>query len=151
VLHLHDQIENVLQANEKKSYRVLVVDDDNAGADYAVIVLKNAGIVANAVRHPEQIFRALVENRAELILMNVDLQACSGFDLARLLRQDPAYFDIPIVFYSKADQPDRKITALEAGADEILVKPLSPDLLCAAIFLVLSVIAHSMPCSQEMD
>ncbi len=58
---------------------------------------------------------------------------CTGIELSKLIRQNNQYLDIPIVFLSGETNTERQVSAIEAGADDFLVKPIDPETLIAAI------------------
>jgi DNA-binding response OmpR family regulator len=58
---------------------------------------------------------------------------CSGIEMAKLIRQNNHYLDIPIVFLSSETETEKQIGALETGADEFLTKPIDPEKLISSI------------------
>jgi two-component system phosphate regulon response regulator PhoB len=56
----------------------------------------------------------------------VNLPGISGFDVCRILRDDPAYERTTIVILTGDAAPSEKIMAFSLGADDYMVKPFSP-------------------------
>ncbi len=54
---------------------------------------------------------------------------CSGLELAQVIRQELDYLSIPIVFLTTESSVDQKHTAIDFGADDYLIKPVTPEYL----------------------
>lgn len=120
-------------ADSGQQYRILIVDDDEAAADYYKTVLNNAQIEAAVLTQPERIFDMLEKYRPELILMDLYMPECSGADLAVLIRQDKSFLDVPIIFLSNEHNLDRQTEAIQSGADYFLTKPITPERLVSTL------------------
>lgn len=69
----------------------------------------------------------------DLILLDVDLPECDGFEVCRRLKDDTRTMDIPVVFLTGATSTDEKIRGLELGAVDYIVKPFDPAELRARV------------------
>jgi diguanylate cyclase (GGDEF)-like protein len=114
-------------------YRVLVVDDGSGDAAHTEAMLSHAGMEVFVLHKPDEILPTLQQFHPELILMNQYMPEYSGADLARLIRQDRACFDIPIVFLSSDQDPALQAAALQSGADNFLGKPVQPQHLLSLV------------------
>jgi len=111
--------------------RVLVVEDDPGIADSLVRGLTRAGYAASAVGTAAA---ALAADPAEVVLLDLGLPDEDGTDLCCVLR---ARSDAAIlVITARGEEPDR-VAALDAGADDYLVKPFGFAELLARIRAVL--------------
>lgn len=113
-------------ADKEPVARVLVIEDEPEIAQILKTALRREGF---EVRHGETAARAndLIRSwHPELILLDLNLPDADGRDLARQIR---ASSDVPLVIVSaRSDEIDR-ITGLELGADDYIVKPFSvPEL-----------------------
>lgn len=61
--------------------------------------------------------------KPDLIMLDVMMPGMDGYETCRELKKDPLLASIPIIFLSAVSSVDSKITSLEAGADDYLVKP----------------------------
>jgi diguanylate cyclase (GGDEF)-like protein len=130
---LIDRLDALLAHREVEPYRILIVDDDLAIADYYAAILRDASMEVKVLAQASDLLHVIGEFRPELILMDVYMPDCNGVDLARLIRQDNMHLDVPIVFLSSESDFDKQLLAIESGADDFLTKPIKPNHLIAAL------------------
>src|SRR5712691_7778067 len=82
-----------------------------------------------------------VQHRPEVILCDLLMPKSNGFQVCRTIRQQLQ--PTKIIVISGRDYPVDRASALEAGADEYLLKPITWELLCDAIDRLLPEIPHS--------
>lgn len=114
-------------------YRVMIVDDSAASAEAHAGVLRDAGMEVAVVTDPLQAPALIRDQNPELVLLDMYMPGCNGDELALLLRQNPAYLGLPIVFLSHEHNPDRQLLALHFGGDDFLGKPVEPHHLVWAV------------------
>lgn len=115
--------------------RVLLVEDDTELAEHYSLVLRAAGVEVCWVREPTELMVQLSEFRPDLVLMDVQLGGYSGVHLARLVRFDPQWLSLPIIYLSSEDDRDVQLEALSRGADEFLTKPVSDGYLVRSVLI----------------
>jgi DNA-binding response OmpR family regulator len=107
-------------------HKVILIEDDPTMLSLLQTLLQMEGFDVVSV-NPDQLsgFIDIVRTeRPHLALIDVHLRQGSGYDLVRLLRQDPELKDIYVVLSSGMDVSSK---ALEAGADDFIMKPYMPD------------------------
>ena len=113
--------------------RVLVVDDErpirrflsaSLGGQYAIFEAATGG----------EALTATVSARPDMIILDLGLPDLDGVEVTRRLRE---WTQTPIIVISVRDREEDKIAALDAGADDYLVKPFSAGELMARIRVVL--------------
>jgi two-component system phosphate regulon response regulator PhoB len=117
--------------------RILVVEDEAAIAELIAINLRHAGYeVVRAVDATEA--QSAVDGvLPDLVVLDWMLPGESGLTLARRWRAEPRTRALPIIMLTaKAAEPD-KIAGLDAGADDYVTKPFSPQELLARMRAVL--------------
>ena len=114
-------------------YRVLIVEDDRTQALFAQSVLHGAGMKAEVQMQPEGVIDAIGRFDPDLILMDLHMPGLDGMRLTALIRQQPAFQLLPIVFLTGDPDPERQFEVLESGADDFLTKPIRPRHLIAAV------------------
>ena len=117
----------------KLGARILVVDDEPNVLRMVSYTLQAEGFeVVVAQSGNEALIKVLTE-APDLILLDVMLPDMSGVEVCEKLRQRQEHFDLPIIMLSALAQVPDKIRGLEAGADEYITKPITPDELVARI------------------
>jgi len=117
--------------------RVLVVDDEAAIRDMIRFALERAKIDVMTAADAQEALLRISENRPDIILMDWMMPGVSGVELTRRLRKDAYTEDIPIIMLTAKVTEDDKVTGLEAGTDDYVIKPFSPRELLARIRAVL--------------
>ena len=130
---LIDRLDALTVREETQPFRILIIDDDLATAEHSAAVLRDAGMEVKVLEKISSMLGTLGEYRPELILMDVYMPDCNGIDLARLIRQDNMYLDVPIVFLSSETDFQKQLDAIESGGDDFLTKPIQPAHLVSAL------------------
>ena len=76
---------------------------------------------------------AIQERAPDLVLADIMLPRSDGYALLRALRSEPRTQGLPVILLSSQAGEEARITALEAGADEYMVKPFSSRELAATV------------------
>lgn len=114
--------------------RILIVEDEPAIAENIVYALETEGFETAVCATGGEARDALAENVVSLIVLDVGLPDCNGFDLCREIRRSRT---TPVVFLTaRSDEIDR-VVGLEIGADDYVVKPFSPRELAARVKAIL--------------
>ena len=117
--------------------KVLVVDDEAAILDMIRFALEQAGLQAKTAANAYDALLCVNDDRPDIILMDWMMPGVSGIELTRRLRKDSNTEDIPIIMLTARVTEDDKVSGLDAGADDYLIKPFSPRELLARIKAVL--------------
>jgi CheY-like chemotaxis protein len=113
--------------------RILLADDSPPALRLGEQILKSQGLEVISVTDGAIALRRLDDVNPDLLIVDIYLPTKSGFDLARFMKAQPEYRDIPIVFaVSPADTFDEQ-DAKNAGADAILQKPFEASALLGAV------------------
>lgn len=116
---------------------ILVVEDDPSIRELLTINLESAGHQVIQAASAEAAESLIKDSLPDLILLDWMLPGRPGPQLASRLRATPRTRDVPIIMLTaRADEQDR-ITGLDVGADDYIVKPFSPRELIARIKAVL--------------
>jgi CheY-like chemotaxis protein len=102
---------------------ILVVDDDPLVVKILREPLERAGYKVNVARQGLEALQKVKETRPDLIILDILMPLMDGFKVARFLKFDKRYKDIPIiVLTSRATEGERKMGE-KVGANEYLYKP----------------------------
>jgi two-component system, OmpR family, phosphate regulon response regulator PhoB len=116
---------------------ILVVEDDPELQEILTLNLQNAGyrvMRASTIRQAESL---LATTLPQMVLLDWMLPDTPGLSFARRLRSDSRTMGVPIIMLTGRDCESDKITGLEAGVDDYLIKPFSPRELLARIKAVM--------------
>lgn len=113
--------------------RILVVEDEPSVRELLVFSLSSNGFDCLAVDNAEAALRNIREQLPDLLLVDLMLPGMDGVSLIRLLRRDTRSQKLPIIILTARGSEDIRVTGLEAGADDFVVKPFSPRELAARI------------------
>ena len=117
--------------------RVLVVEDESAIAELIAVNLRHNGFEPVLAEDGAAAQRELDAVLPDVVLLDWMLPGQSGLQLARKWRADPRTKPVPILMLTaRGDEPD-KVAGLDAGADDYITKPFSPQELLARIRAVL--------------
>lgn len=123
----------LLSPPETEPYRVLVVEDSRTMAAFITATLEQAGMVCTTVLDPLQALEVLPDFRPDLVLTDMYMPVCTGMELAALIRRNPAYLGIPIVYLSAETDTGKQLQALRTGGDDFLTKPIQPSHLISSV------------------
>ena len=113
--------------------KILVVDDSKTELMYLTDLLSKNGFLVKTAENAEVAFRRLVEEKPELILMDVVMPGQNGFQLTRAISRDPLYSDIPIIMCTSKNQETDRVWGMRQGARDYITKPVNADELMAKI------------------
>jgi two-component system chemotaxis response regulator CheY len=107
--------------------KILIVEDNSRLAESLAILLNEAGYETSLAKDSGQgIGKALTE-RPDLILTDLNLPDMNAVEAITILKKIPITSRIPIVVLTAETVRQWKTKALQAGAAEYLLKPISPD------------------------
>jgi len=117
--------------------RILIVEDEASIRDMVAFALRRAEMEPLHAADARAAQLAIGERIPDLILLDWMLPGTSGLELARRLRREEATRDIPIIMLTARGEETDRVSGLEAGVDDYVVKPFSTRELLARIRAVL--------------
>ncbi len=133
ITELIDRLDALTGEKQKEPFRILIVEDEEKLSLYYSVLLQKAGMETMTVNDPLKVFKPLFEFKPDLILMDMYMPACTGRELAKVIRQMRAYFCIPIVFLSAEKDLNKQLSAMSIGGDDFLTKPIEPEHLISSV------------------
>lgn len=114
--------------------RVLVVDDEAPIRRYLRAALGSQGLSVYESASGEEAINAVLTHRPDIIILDLGLPGIDGIEVTRRLRE---WSQTPIIILSVREAEQDKIAALDAGADDYLVKPFGTGELLARMRVAL--------------
>lgn len=113
------------------------VDDDSTIRDIEVYTLEQTGFHARGFADGASLLEALNHDIPKLIVLDIMLPGMDGVEILKQLRANPKYQDIPVIMATAKGTEMDKISGLNTGADDYLVKPFGVMEMVARIKAVL--------------
>jgi DNA-binding response OmpR family regulator len=107
---------------------VLTVDDDNAITELLAMLLRTHGYEVLTANNGEEAIKFIKEKNPHVVVLDLMMPGMDGWQVCKRVR---AFSNVPIVILSALDDPSLIASALDAGADDYLVKPVSSSILVA--------------------
>jgi len=112
---------------------IVVVEDSELSMELVSDLLELAGYRVVQAVTAEAGIAAAIEQRPDLILMDVALPHMDGMEAARRLRRDPRTAAIPVVALSAQAMERDRLRAIEAGCCGIITKPIDTRTFAATV------------------
>lgn len=114
--------------------KVLIVDDDKNICELIKLYVESEGFVTKIVNEGDKVFDTFKEWQPDLIVLDVMLPGKSGFEVLKDIKEES---DVSVIMLTAKGSTYDKITGLDSGADDYIVKPFDARELIARIKAVL--------------
>ncbi|HEY9671494.1 MAG TPA: response regulator, partial [Waterburya sp.] len=129
--------EKILQAVTQKldcpqeaEAKVLVVDDDAQVLAALSALLKPWGLHVTTLADPQQFWQVLEATAPDLLILDIEMPGFSGIELCQVVRNDPRWSDLPVLFLSAHKDAEIVHQVFSVGADDYVQKPIvGPELI----------------------
>lgn len=116
--------------------RILVIDDEESICEIVRYNLKKVGHEVDTAYSAEEALEMDLK-KYDLFIVDIMMEAMSGFDFAKILRSGDSTEDVPIIFCSALNGEDDTVMGLNIGADDYVTKPFKMSELIARVNAVL--------------
>jgi response regulator RpfG family c-di-GMP phosphodiesterase len=134
-IKMHDVVEKV---NFEKPL-ILTVDDEEMNLELLEILMIPLGYQVEKAKNGKEALEKIAERSPDIILLDVMMPGMDGFEVCRILKEDEKTRDIPVVMVTALNQIENKVTGIETGADDYLIKPFHRNELIARVKSLLKV------------
>lgn len=114
--------------------KILIIEDEDGIIHLLSLYLKDAGYDVIVAKDGADGLALHARERPDLVILDIMLPALDGFEVCRRIR---AWSKTPILMLTARGDEDDRITGLELGADDYLVKPFSPRELVSRVRAIL--------------
>ena len=126
---------------------IFCVEDDNSIRDLMIYTLNSAGFEAKGFAEGESFFEALLEEKPDLIMLDVMLPGDDGITILKKLKAQRNTAHIPVIMATAKGTEFDKVIGLDMGADDYLTKPFG---MMEMIARIKAVLRRSMP-KEELN
>ncbi len=116
--------------------KLLIVDDDPDILDLLAATLSEEFDVATAATGNDALAK-LKAQPPNLLVLDYVLPDLEGPQICKIIRKDPLLLNLPILMLTGKGEVEDKVDGLEAGADDYMIKPFSPQELIARIKMLI--------------
>ena len=113
--------------------RILVVEPNRTNLGVLARRLAEAGYRVTTADSGSSAIAELYRLPIDLVLAELDMPRMSGAELARAIRGEVQWNDIPIMLITGKSDPKGAVRAYESGADDVILKPFHFEVLIARI------------------
>ena len=122
-------IVNSVEAQIRRSARILLVEDDEFNQELACILLEDKGLSIDIANDGEEAIAMVKAKTYDLILMDVQMPVMGGLEATRCIRQLANGQQIPIIAMTATAFEDDQNNCFAAGMNSFLGKPIDPAIL----------------------
>ena len=102
---------------------IFCVEDDTSSRELMIYTLNSAGFDAKGFPESTEFWKAIETETPELIMLDIMLPGEDGIEILKKLRKKTKTADVPVIMATAKGTEFDKITGLDTGADDYLVKP----------------------------
>lgn len=113
--------------------RVLIVDDNQDAADSLAMLIQFLGAEPDVAHDGPAALAAVDARRPAMVLLDIGMPGMDGYQVARLIRQQPRFNDIMLIALTGWGEDEDRRRARDSGFDHHLVKPVDVDALRALL------------------
>lgn len=110
-----------------RKIKVMVVDDSTTIRKSAEIFLSRAGFDVISIVDGLEVLSRLDEENPDILFLDVIMPKIDGLQACQIIKRNPKFKNIPIVFLSSKDSEFDKARGLMMGATDYLTKPFSKE------------------------
>ncbi len=119
---LVEKIGRALGLQIKRNYHVVVVDDQKVMGTYYTEIFEKQGFSISYFPTAKSLFHKLDDLSPDMFLLDINMPDVHGFEMARMIRQEHKFDFAPILFITADETLETRIEAINAGADDVILK-----------------------------
>lgn len=119
----------------KESVKILVVDDVDTNRFVLRNIIEEMGHQPVLAENGVQALKIIGHIRPQLIILDVAMPQMDGHEFCRIMKENAATRDIPIIFISAFDEPSDIVKGFNLGGEDYITKPFIPEVVKARLKL----------------
>lgn len=128
--------------NQNSGVPVLIVEDSRTQAEYLQHILESEGYPVETASDGSEALEKIKIRQPKIILTDIIMPEMDGYDLCRAIKRNKDLSHIPVILVTQLFDPADLIKGLEAGANNIIIKPFEPEHVLSRITSTLQSPAH---------
>ncbi len=116
-----------MDANGAEGQLIVVADDDDDVRELIEFRLTRAGYRVASGANGEQALELIRTRRPALAVLDIMMPKLDGYEVTRRVREDPAHARMPVLLLTASVREGAATAGFEAGADDHMRKPFSPQ------------------------
>lgn len=121
---------------------ILLVDDDPTNLTTLRQILEESYRLVFAC-NGEEALRAVAKHRPNLILLDIQMPGMDGYEVCKLLKNNPSFENIPVIFVTSLSDLGNEKAGFSVGCVDYLIKPVSAEIVLARVHTHLSLVRNS--------
>ncbi|MFP4152879.1 MAG: response regulator transcription factor, partial [Alkalispirochaeta sp.] len=120
--------------------KILLVDDEHINVEFFDVMLSRLGYHVISANDGDTALEKIVDEKPDLVLLDNILPGKTGWEITRLVKQDPEYAECAetaIIMFSAMDDVEDKVEGFELGIEDYITKPFNFSEVLARIQAVL--------------
>ncbi|MEM7760391.1 MAG: response regulator, partial [Cyanobacteria bacterium P01_A01_bin.40] len=122
-----------LKQSQEQVFQVLIVDDDPQVAKVIQTLLSPAKINLTSLKNPLDFWRVTIKTKPDLLILDVAMPDLNGIELCQLIRNDPRWCRLPILFFTIHHDLPTVQQILTAGGNDYISKTQTQSALVAKV------------------
>jgi DNA-binding response OmpR family regulator len=116
-------VSEILSQQQKTAKnRIMIVDDDEVALTHLSTLLKSWGVEVTTLQNPQKFWQTFTACTPDLLILDLEMPDFSGVELCQVVRNDPQWNHLPILFVSSHTGTEQIEKAFAAGADDYINK-----------------------------
>lgn len=117
--------------------KTLIINDNQPMVDFIKLSLNKYDFSLKVAKSKEEVLMHIEKEKPQIIILGLVVKEDDGIQLCREIRQHVDYHQSAIIMLSTVKDSDLMVESLNAGADDYIVQPISPQLFTKKVFALL--------------
>ncbi|MEI7474850.1 MAG: response regulator transcription factor [bacterium] len=118
--------------------KVVAIDNEESMLKLITYIMSKNGYEVVAFGDGEKALEYIIENKSDLVILDVMLPNMSGFEICKILKNNSETWKIPVIMLTARNNEYDVLTGFEQGADDYITKPFSEKIFLARVNAVIS-------------
>ncbi|MEO0488358.1 MAG: response regulator, partial [Cyanobacteria bacterium J06659_2] len=110
--------------NNYRHSKIMIVDDDTHYLKQVIHLLQPWNFQITPLADPQRFWTLFTQVMPDLLILDIEMPRINGFELCQVLRSNPQWQHLPIIFLSIHNHPAKQDQAFTLGADDYITKPV---------------------------